>query len=159
MNRINARNSGKTKAMKESVIENHLRYYKLYLCGIKNCQQQLDYMFPSLVARYEISTDTGESFFIVNNTEKCALDRMESKRAIDLKEEIERYQIITKCIENAMEELNENEKQFVILRYFEFKPMAVVTEALGYAEQKSIYRIRRHVLDKLLISLNSLLNF
>jgi hypothetical protein len=32
-----------------------------------------------------------------------------------------------------------------------------VTTGLGYAEEKSVYRIRRHVLDKLLISLNNLL--
>jgi hypothetical protein len=35
--------------------------------------------------------------------------------------------------------------------------MSVVASALGYAEEKSVYRIRRHVLDKLSISLNSLL--
>jgi hypothetical protein len=152
------RNSGKTKALNERYIETALRFYKTYLVGIKNCEQQLEYIMPSLVARYEVSTDTGESFFIVNNTEKVALDRIESKRALDLKEEIERYKIITSSIDNALENLSEVERRFVILRYFECKPMAIVTQALGYTEEKSCYRIRRHILDKLLISLGNLLS-
>ena len=65
-----------TKAMKERSIENHLRFYKTYLVGIKNCEQQLEYIMPSLVSRYEVSIDTGESFWIVNNKEKVALDRI-----------------------------------------------------------------------------------
>jgi hypothetical protein len=30
---------------------------------------------------------------------------------------------------------------------------------LGYSEEKSVYRLRRHVLDKLMISLHNLLTF
>jgi hypothetical protein len=152
------RKSGKTKALNERYIETALRFYKTYLVGIKNCEQQLEYIMPSLVARYEVSTDTGESLFIVNNTEQVALDRIESKRALDLREEIERYKIITSSIDNALKNLTEIERHFVILRYFECKAMAVVTDALGFAEEKSCYRIRRHVLEKLLISLGNLLS-
>jgi len=152
-----SRNSGKNKALNERYIEATLRFYNTYLVGIRNCEQQLEYIMPSLVARYEASPNTGESFFIVNNTEKVALDRIESKRALDLKEEIERYKIITSSIDNALANLSEIEKRFVILRYFECKAMAVVTDALGFAEEKSCYRIRRHILDKLLISLGNLL--
>jgi hypothetical protein len=147
-----------TKAMKERTIESFLRFYKQYRTGIKNCEQQLEYIMPTLVSRYEISTDSGESFWIVNNTEKVALDRIESKRALDLREEIERFKIIISSIDNAMENLSEVEQHFVVLRYFECKPIAIVTNALGYAEEKSTFRIRRHVLDKLLISLNNLLS-
>jgi hypothetical protein len=144
--------------MKERTIESFLRFYKQYRTGIKNCEQQLEYIMPTLVSRYEISTDSGESFWIVNNTEKVALDRIESKRALDLREEIERFKIIISSIDNAMENLSEVEQHFVVLRYFECKPIAIVTNALGYAEEKSTFRIRRHVLDKLLISLNNLLS-
>lgn len=147
-----------TKAQKERMIENHLRFYKTYLCGIKNCEQQLNYIMPSLVSRYEVAADSGESFFIVNNTEKVALDRIESKRALDLREEIERLKIITSSIENAVEELTMQERAFVHLRYFECRAIIDVKESLGYKEEKSIFRIRRHVLDKLLISLNNLLS-
>lgn len=154
----NSRNSGKTKSLKEKIIENHLKFFKFYQIGIKNCQQQLDYIMPSLVATYG-ATEKGSFWFIPNNTENVALDRLESKTALDLKEEIERFKLITNSVENAVAELTEIEKQFVHLRYFESKPMAIVTNALGYAEEKSVYRIRRHVLDKLLISLNNLLIF
>lgn len=155
---MQARNSGKTQDMKEKFIENHLRFYKFYQVGIKNCEQQLDYIMPSLVARYEITADN-ETVFVVNNTEKVALDRIESKRAVDLREEIERFKIITQSIENALEELTETEKRFVILRYFECKPMSIVANALGYAEEKTCYRIRRQLLEKLMISCNNLTTF
>jgi DNA-directed RNA polymerase specialized sigma subunit len=144
------------KAAIERTIENHLRFYNTYRIGIRNCIDQLDYIMPSLVTRYEVNSDSGESFWIVNNTEKVALDRIESKRALDLREEIERFKLITSAIERALEDLNDNEKRFVILRYFECKPINVVSAALGYAEEKSVYRIRRHVLDKLIISLKSI---
>jgi hypothetical protein len=152
------RSNGKMKEMKEKYLENHLRLFKTYQAGIKNCEQQLDYIMPTLISRYEITADN-ETAFIVNNTESVALDRIESKRAIFLREEIERFKIITKSIETALEELNESEKHFVILRYFECKPMQIVTNALGYAEEKSVYRIRKQVLNKFLISLNNLFTF
>lgn len=155
---MKARASGKTKAMKEKFIETHLRFYKFYQIGIRNCERQLEYIMPSLVVRYEITADD-ETVFVVNNTENVAIDRIESFRAIELREEIERFKMITNSIENAMAELNESEKRFILLRYFEEKPIALVTQALGYAEEKSVYRIRRQVLDKLMISLNNLLTF
>jgi DNA-directed RNA polymerase specialized sigma subunit len=147
-----------TKAIKERCIENHLRFFKTYLVGIKNCEQQLEYIMPSLVARYEI-TDSGESLFIINNTENVALDRIEGKRALDLREEIEKNKLITSSIENAINDLKQQEKDFVEWRYFECLPMHEVKLKLGYSEEKSVYRIRRHVLDKLLISLKNLLSF
>lgn len=143
--------------IKERCIENHLRLYKTYLVGIKNCEKQLDYIMPTLVTKWAYDTN-GALFYIVNDTEKVALDRIEGKRALDLKEEIERYKLITESIDNALMDLSENEKRFILLRYFEFKTIAEVTNALGYAEEKSIYKIRRHVLDKLLISLHNLLS-
>lgn len=155
---MSGRNSGKTIAIKERTIENHLRFYKTYQVGIKNCEQQLEYIMPTLITRYEVTADN-ETLFIVNNTENCALDRIESKRAIDLREEIEQYKIITKSIENALDNLNEVERRFIQLRYFECKPMQIVTNALGYAEEKSVYRIRRQIIDKLLHSLKNLLLF
>jgi hypothetical protein len=147
-----------SKAIKERSIENHLRFFKTYQVGIKNCEQQLEYIMPSLVTRYEVSPHTGESFWIVNNTEKVALDRIESKRALDLREEIDRFKLITSSIENALADLKQQEADFVNFRYFECLPIHEVKLKLGYQEEKSVYRIRRHVLDKLMISLNNLLS-
>jgi DNA-directed RNA polymerase specialized sigma subunit len=145
------------KATKERIIESHLRHYHTYKVGMKNCQKQLDYISPTLVTGY--GTDGMNSvFYIANNTEKVGLDRIESKRAIDLKEEIERFKLITESIDNAFEELKEQEQFFVRLRYFECLQIYEVKTKMGYAEERAIYRIRRHVLDKLLISLNNLLS-
>lgn len=153
-----ARGSSKTQSIKERTIENYLRFYKTYQVGIRNCEKQLEYIMPTLVANYGMA-ENGSFWFIANNTENCALDRIESKHALDLREEIEQLKIITCCIENAVEELTMQERAFVNLRYFECLPIEEVKTQMGYKEQKSVYRVRRHTLDKLLISLNNLLSF
>lgn len=142
------------KQDKERTIEAHLRHYKTYKIGIANCQRQLDYIMPNITARYDYIQ--GSSFYIGNNTERVAIDRIESKRALDLHEEIERYKIICDSIDNAFAELNSMEQKFVDLRYFDRLPIVEVKTVLGYSEERAIYRIRRHVLDKFLISLNNL---
>jgi hypothetical protein len=147
-----------SKAEKERLIENHLRHYRTYKIGIKNCERQLDYIMPSMVANYG-NTERGSFYFISNNTERVALDRIESKKALDLHEQIESYRIIVESIENAFNELKPQEKDFIEWRYFSSLSMAEVKKLMGYAEEKSIYRIRKYVLDKLLISLASLFTF
>jgi len=111
---------------------------------------------PTLVSKIG-SENGGSYFYIPNNTQNCALDRIESKRALDLREEIERSKLIVNSIENAMADLKEQEQQFVQYRYFDCLDMTEVKNKLGYSEEKSVYRIRRHVLDRMLISLHNLL--
>ena len=146
-----------SKFNKERLIENHLRHYKTYKVAILNCQKQLDYIFPSLVAHYE-NDGQRATFFIANDTEKVAIDRIESKRALDLNENIKHFEIICTSIDRALEELRPQEKEFVQLRYFDCDTMENIKNKLGYSEEKSVYRIRRHILDKLLISLSNLQN-
>lgn len=143
--------------VRERTIENFLNKYYTYKIGIKNCQQQLDYMMPSLTARYD-SDGRSASYYIANDTERVALDRITSKRALDLLEEIERYKIIITSIDNAMEELDMKQKVFVQLRYFEGLKMYEIKVQMHVSEEKTLYRIRRHVLDKFEISLGSLIN-
>jgi DNA-directed RNA polymerase specialized sigma subunit len=145
--------------MKERQIENHLRFYKTYLVGIRNCEQQLEYIMPNITTKY--GADNHGSFFYVVADSTCniALDRIEGKRALDLREEIEKYKIITNSIEKAMADLKPQEQDFVNHRYFDSLPMLEVKTKLGYSEEKSVYRLRRHVLDKLMISLHNLLTF
>jgi hypothetical protein len=147
------------KSMKERQIESHLRFFKTYLVGIKNCEQQLEYIMPNITTKF--GADSQGSFFYVVADSTCniAIDRIEGKRALDLKEEIEKYKIITKSIEKAVAELKPQEQDFVKHRYFECLPMHEVKIKLGYSEEKSVYRLRRHVLDKLMISLHNLLTF
>jgi DNA-directed RNA polymerase specialized sigma subunit len=144
------------KSAMEREIENRLRFFETYKVGMKNCEQQLEYIMPSLVSKLGVDDD-GSYFFIPNDTEKVALDRIESKRALDLKEEIEHFKLIISSIENSLEDLNEQEREFVKLRYFERLEMNVVKNKMGYSEEKSVYRIRKLVLSKLMISLKNLL--
>ena len=107
-----------TKATKERILENHLRYFKTYQVGVKNLEQQLEYIMPSLVTNYGVDSGGSSFFSISNTTEKFALDRIEGKRALDLREEIERFKLITSCISNALEDLKEKERDFVQLSLF-----------------------------------------
>jgi DNA-directed RNA polymerase specialized sigma subunit len=147
------------KSMKERQIENHLRFYKTYLVGIKNLEQQLEYIQPNITTKFG-ADNHGAFFYVVSDsTSNIAIDRIEGKRALDLREEIDKYKIITQSLDKAMEELKKQELQFVNLRYFECLPINEVKQKLGYQEEKSVYRLRRHVLDKLLISCHNLLTF
>ena len=143
--------------VRERTIENFLNKYVTYKIGIKNCQQQLDYMLPSLTTRFS-SDGLIASYYIANNTEQVALDRITSKKAIDLTEEIARYELIISSIDNAMSELDPKQKIFVEHRYFTGLKMYEIKEKMGVSEEKTLYRIRRLVLDKFLISLSSLVN-
>ena len=147
------------ESMKQRQIENHLRLYTTYLVGIINCEQQLEYIMPNITTKYG-ADDYGAFFYVVaDSTCNIAIDRIEGKRALDLKEEIEKYKIITKSIEKAIAELKPQEQDFVKHRYFDCLPMHDVKLKLGYSEEKSVYRLRRHVLEKLMISLHNLLSF
>jgi DNA-directed RNA polymerase specialized sigma subunit len=143
--------------IKERTIENFLNKYGTYKVAIRNCQQQLDYMLPSLTARYD-SDGMSASYYIANNTEQVALDRITSKKALDLLEEIERYKLIIALIDNALAELSEREREFVRNRYFLNLKMYEVKAKMNVSEEKTLYRIRRQVLDKFEISLSSLTN-
>lgn len=145
--------------MKERKIENHLRFYKTYLVGIKNCEQQLEYIQPNITTKFG-ADNHGAFFYVVSDsTSNIAIDRIEGKRALDLREEIDRYKIITQSIDSALVELKQQEKDFVNFRYFECLSIHEVKSKLGYSEEKSVYRLRKHVLDKLIISLHNLLTF
>jgi hypothetical protein len=141
--------------LNEKTIEGHLRHYNTYRVGIVNCEKQLEYIMPNTTAKFDF---VGNSSFVANTTEKVALDRIESLRALELHETINRYRNIVDSIDRAIGELQQQEIDFIGLRYFNCMQMQEVTKALGYAEEKSVYRIRRHTLDKLQISLKNLLD-
>jgi RinA family phage transcriptional activator len=143
--------------LRERTIENFLNKYNTYKIGIKNCQKQLDYMLPSLTTRYESDGITA-SYYIANNTEQVALDRITSKKSLDLLEEIERYRLIITLIDNALAELDEKQKEFINHRYFSGLKMYEVKAKMNVSEEKTLYRIRRQILEKFDISLSSLMN-
>jgi hypothetical protein len=142
---------------KERTIENYLAKYNTYMIGIRNCQKQLDYMMPSLTARYEVDGERA-SFYIANNTERVAIDRITSKKALDLLEEIEQYRLIVTSINEALNDLDEEQLEFVKLRYFQGKKMYQIKELMNYSHEKALYRIRSQILDKFSISLKNLIS-
>lgn len=137
-------------------IEKYLRQYTTYKIGIKTLQKQLDYIMPNITATYELVEGTSGTFKITSSTEKYAIDRIESKRALMLHEDIAKYNLIIDSIDNAVSELDEIERKFVELRYINRKTIAQTSIELGYSE-KHIFNLRQQVMDKLLISLRGLL--
>lgn len=147
------KNSRKTQ-IKE--LENHLRHYKAYKVGILNTKQQLEWIMPSMTAQYSASEGSSGTFNISSKVEQAVLDRLESKKALDLHEEMARYQLIVDSIDRALEELEETEKIFVQHRYFKKEPVPKVAEVLGYHE-KYLNTFRNNLMGKLLISLSNIL--
>ncbi len=146
-----------SRQQKERTIESYLNMYNTYKIGLKNSQRQLDYISPSLVGGY--SSDGLQSvFYISNNTERVAIDRLTSKKALDLVEEIEQYKLIIESIDSALAELDEQQKQFVELRYFKGLKIYEVKELMFVQDEKTLFRLRRKILEKFLISLNNLIN-
>jgi RinA family phage transcriptional activator len=146
------------KIRKEMVkaLENHIRHYKAYKVGIKNIEKQIEWIMPSMTAQYSANEGSSGTFNITSKVETAVLDRLESTRAIALKTEKERYEIIIEAIDNAYDELDEIEKKFVKLRYFDKKSMHLVSVELKYSESY-LKKIRNRLMDKLLISLGSIL--
>lgn len=143
-----------SRASKERIIENYLKDYNAYKIGIINCQKQLQYITPTLVTGYSIER---QEFFVPNDTAVVAIERIEGKGTEKLRDEIKRFTLIVESIDRAVESLQDKHRRFVELRYFQALPMQKVMETLEYTEEKSVYRIRRKVLDKFLISLNNLI--
>lgn len=146
----------KTKKALIRDIESTLRNYKSYKVGIVNIEQQLEWIMPSVTASYSAQEGSSGTFNISSKVEQAVLDRLESKKALDLHEEKARFQLIVDSIERAIAELDETENVFVTMRYFERKTIPEVAEKLGYHE-KYLHQIRNKTMEKLLISLAGIL--
>lgn len=138
------------------IIEGHLRNYRNYMAGIKNMHKQMDYIMPGMTASYELREESIGAFVFSSSTEKYAIDRIESKRALQLHEDIVIYELIINSIDDAVNELEEDEREFLELRYFQNRNIADTAETLGYSERQ-VFLIRNNVREKLLISLKNIL--
>ncbi|MEP9408551.1 sigma-70 family RNA polymerase sigma factor [Peribacillus frigoritolerans] len=139
------------------VIESHLRNYRNYLAGIKNMNKQMDYIMPGITANYELREESMGAFVFSSSTEKFAIDRIESKRALQLHEDIMIYELIINSIDVALAELDDDEREFVELRYFKNQSILMVAEKMGYSERQ-VFLIRNAVREILGISLKNLVN-
>lgn len=151
----NKKRFNKGRMVKE--IENHLRHYKTYQVGIRNRKKQLDFIMPNMTASYDLAEGSNGSFRISSSTEKYAIDRIESRRALDLHDDIKRYELIISSIDEALEDLSEIEQKFVTYRYFQDISVSKTARLMGYSE-KHIFSIRHSAMDKLLISLKGLVD-
>lgn len=146
----------KTKAIKS--IEYHLRNYETYKTAIRNLNKQLEYIMPDTTANYELADGSNGTFNITSKTEKYAIDRIESRKALELYEDIQRYQIILDSIDESLKVLDDTEQEFVRLRYFKGYPVSKVAQELDFSD-KHIFNIRKGVFDKLVIALRGILQF
>lgn len=138
------------------IIEGHLKNYFNYITGINNMHKQMDYIMPGMTASYELREESVGAFVFSSSTEKYAIDRIESKRALQLHEDIVIYELIVNSIKDAVEQLEDEEREFVELRYFKNNSINITAESMGYSERQ-VFSIRNNVKDKLLISLKNIL--
>ena len=132
-------------------IEYHLRNLASYRTGIKSLEKQLDYIMPNTTTRYE-RREGGFSFTVRSSTEDVALDRIEGKRALDIREQIARYQIIVDTIDAALKDLKPQQRQFIELRYFQDLTFVEIATKMGYSAESSVFTIRNHTFNRLLIT-------
>ena len=135
-------------------IESHLFNLKHYKVAIRNLQKQLDYIMPNITANYSIEGGGGGVFTVSSTTERAAIDRIESRRALNIHEEIQRYTLLIECIHESLDILTDQERHFIDLRYMQEKPMIEVSECLDYSVPH-IYRLRDQALSKLALSLSA----
>lgn len=138
------------------ILEGHLRNYRNYLAGIKNMHKQMDYIMPGMTASYDLREESIGAFVFSSSTEKYAIDRIESNRALQLHEDIVIYELIVNSIQDAVVELEDEEKEFVEMRYFNNCSINETAETMGYSERQ-VFLIRNNIRDKLLISLKNIL--
>lgn len=138
------------------ILESYLLNYRTYKVGIDNLQKKLDFIMPGITATYEVREHSVGSFIFSAETEGSVMDRIESKHALDLYEEMSKIQVIVDAIDKALGGLEELERTFIKLRYFKGKSIEQISMVFGYSE-RSIYNIRTQAMDKLLISLSSIL--
>jgi hypothetical protein len=139
------------------IIEGHLRNYKVYKAGIINLQKQLDFIMPNITTSYELREGVVGAFMFKSDTENYAIDRVESKRALSLHEDISTFQLIIDSIDSSMPLLDETERKFVELRYFENKTVEYTAQKLQISSS-NMYYVRNSVRDKLSISLKNIVS-
>ncbi|MED3865232.1 RNA polymerase sigma factor [Priestia megaterium] len=137
------------------VIENHLEKYMSYKIGVENLKQQLEHMFPKVTANYDLSKEGSTGTFMFNsNTENYGIERAEIGKAIEA--EIERYELVISSIDRAMEHLEEKEREYVQLRYFENLKNGEVAQRMNFS-LKMMYNTRDKFKIEAMIRLRNLL--
>lgn len=144
------------KKEKIRIVESFLRKYHTYKANIINCERQLSYLYPNMTASFESDPVNGSTFKI-STTEKFAIDRIESKKALDLYEQIAMSKMIVESIDSALAVLNTQEQTFINLRYFQGMSFHEIADDMK-ASERSIFDLKKRIAHKLAISLSNLLS-
>ena len=148
----------KSKRPKDLIIERiekHLSNYYHYQTGIKNAQMALDYLLPGYTANYELMEGKSGSFNFKSSTETAAIDRIESRRARNLLDDLEIYSLLVNSIDNAMKDLDETEKMFIEYRYFKKWNFDQISYKMDYT-QRNLFHIKERALNGLYVNLKSI---
>ncbi|PAE07438.1 transcriptional regulator [Terribacillus saccharophilus] len=123
-------------------IERHLKNYNNYKIAILNLNKQLEF----------ISTNGDRKQINIENANK---EESYRDHFIKLNSELQQLQLILDSIDLSLSELTELEIKFVECRYFKNWSIEKSALQIGYSD-KALFVIRNQVLDKLLISLGSI---
>lgn len=148
---------GKKRRNKLKEIETRLFNRKHYEAAIENLKLQLDYIMPNITANYSISEGGRGYFNISSSTEKAAIDRIESRAALNIHEDIERYKVILNCIDRAVASLSDDEQKFIQRRYYDEIPIIQLADEFDYSPPH-LYRLKDQILRKLAIMLSAVLD-
>jgi hypothetical protein len=124
-------------------IEKHLKNYNNYKVAILNLNKQLEFI---------TSNEDKEHIFAVSvNGNYLHQDPLNK-----LTNELQQIKLIKDSIDISISQLTEIEKKFVEYRYFKNWSIEKSALEIGYSD-KALFVIRNQVLDKLLISLGSVI--
>lgn len=121
-------------------IEKHLKNYNNYKVAILNLSKQLEF----------IATNDNMEIFKESIDDDCKFQESVNK----LSSELQHIKLLKDSIDISLSELTELEYRFVQYRYFKNWTIEKSALEIGYSD-KALFVIRNQVMDKLLISLGS----
>ncbi|MCM3356026.1 MULTISPECIES: transcriptional regulator [Bacillus] len=121
-------------------IEKHLKNYNNYKVAILNLSKQLEF----------IASNDNMEIFTESVDDDCEFQESVNKLA----SELQHIQLVKDSIDISLSELTELEYKFVEYRYFKNWTIEKSALEIGYSD-KALFVIRNQVMDKLLISLGS----
>ncbi|ARV97143.1 transcriptional regulator [Bacillus subtilis] len=121
-------------------IEKHLKNYNNYKVAILNLSKQLEF----------IATNDNMEIFKESIDDDCEFQESVDKLA----SELQHIKLLKDSIDISLSELTELEYRFVQYRYFKNWTIEKSALEIGYSD-KALFVIRNQVMDKLLISLGS----
>lgn len=124
-------------------IEKHLRNYNNYKVAILNLNKQLEFISSNEKRKKIFIEHPGGSYTFEDSVKK-------------LSNELNHIKLINDSIDASLSELTDVERKFVEYRYFNKWSIEKSAMEIGYSD-KALFVIRHQIMDKLLISLGSVI--